>query len=66
MKDWVKFGLGWGIWMFLVMAFVWPLIDGEAFTLQKLVVKFIFWILAGLLYGYLSAKYNIAKIKFKK
>jgi hypothetical protein len=32
MKNWVKVGLGWGIWMFLAMAFIWPLIDGEAIS----------------------------------
>jgi len=34
MKNWIKIGLGWGIWMFLAMAFIWPLIDGEEITLK--------------------------------
>jgi len=66
MKDWVKVGLGWGVWMFLAMAFVWSLIDREGNTLKTVIIKFIYWIIAGLVFGYLSAKYKIAKAKFKK
>ena len=42
MKQWQKIGLGWGVWMFLCMAFIWPLIDGEKITLNRIFVKFIF------------------------
>lgn len=66
MKDWVKVGLGWGVWMFLAMAFVWPLIEGEKIILKTVIIKCIYWIIAGLVFGYLSAKYKIAKTKFKK
>jgi hypothetical protein len=66
MKDLVKVGLVWGVLMFLAMAFVWPLIDGEGITLKKVIIKFIYWIIVGLVFGYLSAKYKIAKTKFKK
>ena len=66
MKDWVKVGLVWGVWMFLAMAFVWPLIDREGITLKTVIIKFIYWIIVGLVFGYLSAKYKIAKAKFKK
>lgn len=66
MKTWIKEGLGWGIWMFLIIAFVWPFIDGEEITLKIVSIKFIFWILAGLIFGYVTAKYKKAKAKFKK
>jgi hypothetical protein len=66
MKDWVKVGVGWGIWMSLVMAFVWPLIDGEEIILKKVIITGVYWIIAGLVFGYLSAKYKTAKAKFKK
>ena len=66
MKDWVKVGLGWGVWMFLAMAFVWPLIDGEEITLKIVIIKGIYWIMVGHVFGYASAKYKIAKSKFKK
>ncbi|GAB7257867.1 hypothetical protein [Polaribacter sp. OB-PA-B3] len=58
MKQWQKIGLGWGVWMFLCMAFIWPLIDGEKITLNRILVKFIFWMLSGLVFGYLSSKYK--------
>jgi hypothetical protein len=66
MRDWVKVGLGWGIWMFLAMVFVWPLIEGEEITLKTVIIKFIYWIIVGLVFGHLSVKYKIVKTKFKK
>tara|TARA_R110001606_G_scaffold390117_1_gene556838 strand:+ start:379 stop:579 length:201 start_codon:yes stop_codon:yes gene_type:complete len=66
MKKWIKVGLGWGIWMFLAMAFIWPLIDGEGITLKLTIIKFFYWILAGLGFGYLYNKYQIIKTKSKK
>lgn len=56
MKQWQKIGLGWGIWMFLMMAFFWPLIDGSGITLKEVVLKFIFWMIAGLAFGYINSK----------
>ncbi|WP_439127999.1 hypothetical protein [Polaribacter sp.] len=58
MKNWIKIGLGWGIWMFLAMAFIWPLIDGEDITLKLVIIKFIFWMICGLVFGYLIAKFR--------
>lgn len=66
MKWWVKVGLGWGIWMFIANTFIWPLIIGEEITLKTSIVKFIYWILIGLFFGYFIEKYKIAKAKFKK
>jgi len=66
MKNWIKVGLGWGIWMFLAMAFIWPLIMGEQITFKTTSIQFFYWILAGLLFGYLREKYQFFKIKFKK
>ncbi|RCS28415.1 hypothetical protein DUT90_01085 [Polaribacter sp. WD7] len=58
MKLWIKNGLGWGIWMFIAMTFVWPLIEGEIITLKLVIVKFIFWMLAGLIFGYIMTKFQ--------
>lgn len=56
-QSWIRMGC-------LAMAFVWPLIDREGITLKTVIIKFIYWIIAGLVFGYLSAKYKIAKAKF--
>jgi len=62
MKKWVKVGLSWGIWMFIMMTFFWPLIDGKEITLKLIIVKFIFWIIGGLAFGYIVMKFQ----KFRK
>ena len=37
MKKWHKVGLGWAIWMFVFMTFIWPIILGEEITLLDVV-----------------------------
>lgn len=58
MKEWVKVGLAWGIWMFVAMAFFWPLLDGQEITLKITAIKFIFWMFGGLIFGYIMVKFK--------
>ncbi|WP_299012109.1 hypothetical protein [uncultured Polaribacter sp.] len=58
MKPWIRFGLAWGLYMFVGMTFVWPLIDGEEITFKNVIVKFVLHMLFGLLFGYVSSKYK--------
>lgn len=66
MKKWVKVGLVWGIWMFLGITFIKSLIFGEVITLKVVIIESFLWMIAGLLYGYISDKYKLVKTKFKK
>ena len=54
MKNWVKFGLLWGIFMFLVLNIGFPLWDGSALDYQKMLFSMPFWIIGGLIFGYVS------------
>lgn len=61
MKDWVKTGLGWAIWMFIMMTFIWPAIDGKEITLKSVIIGLVVWTLGGLVFGYAMRKKNKEK-----
>lgn len=54
MKSWVRFGLIWGVAMFLILNIIFPLIDGEEIIVKKLLVFFPVWLIFGVLFGYVS------------
>ncbi|OYQ46334.1 hypothetical protein CHU92_01540 [Flavobacterium cyanobacteriorum] len=56
MKSWVKFGLVWGVFMFIMLNIVFPLLDGAQPELIKVLIGLPFWIIAGLIFGYVSRK----------
>lgn len=57
MKDiqthWWLRGLFWGAMMFIFMGVLWPLSQNEVLILKPTVLTFVFWIAAGLFYGWL-------------
>jgi predicted membrane-bound mannosyltransferase len=55
-KSWVKFGLVWGFFMAVVLNIGFPLFDGTAIDWTKAAVSVPFWIVAGLIFGYVSRK----------
>lgn len=56
MKSWMKFGLGWGVFMFVVLNIVFPLIDGKPLELNRLLIALPVWLVFGLAFGYISRK----------
>ncbi|MGC6284595.1 MAG: hypothetical protein ACON4X_02970 [Polaribacter sp.] len=49
-----KTGIGWGITMFIIMVFVWPLINREEITPKSILTGVLVWIIFGsFLFGYL-------------
>lgn len=54
--NWVTQGLGWGFFMFLFMDILFPLFEGEDYKPLKLIISAVFWILGGLLFGYIMKK----------
>ncbi|MCI2228771.1 hypothetical protein MC378_06295 [Polaribacter sp. MSW13] len=57
MKDWVKNGFGWAVWMFVMMTFFWPLITGEKITLKSVLIGAVFWSFIGIAMGYIMTKF---------
>ena len=56
MKSWIKFGLIWGVFMFLILNIAFPLFDNEPLDTKKMLVSFPFWMVGGLIFGYVSRK----------
>jgi hypothetical protein len=58
MKSWIKFGVGWGIFMFLMMNVIFPLFDKKEVGMQEMLISFPLWLMGGLLFGYVSRGKN--------
>jgi len=58
--SWLKEGLLWGGFMFIIMTLVYPLIQGQTITLKMILTGIPLWILAGLGFGY-TMKYWMGK-----
>lgn len=56
MKSWIKFGLFWGMFMALVINVLFPLFDGTEIVPLKVLVSIPFWLVGGLIFGYVSRK----------
>ena len=55
-KSWVKFGLGWGLFMLFMLNVVFPLLDGSGLSWQRILVAIPVWLAFGLIFGYVSRK----------
>ncbi len=60
---WIRQGLYFGIFMYLVMDLILPLIEGEKITLNRLLLGMIVWILGGLFYGYLMKLFTGRRVQ---
>lgn len=54
MKSWMKFGLIWGVVMFIILNIIFPLVDGEKIIVGKLLLFFPLWLVFGIIFGYIS------------
>lgn len=56
MKKWVRSGLVWAGIMYIIAMIAFPLLDGERLSLNKILLGIPFWIVVGLIIGYLFDK----------
>lgn len=61
MKKWMKAGLNWGLFMFVIMTFIWPLIDGEEITIKNVLIGFFLWGILGSFFFGRSMKNRLDK-----
>ena len=52
MKNWIKYGLFWGLFMLIGMTILFPLIDGT-FSITRFLIGIPVFTIFGLLWGYL-------------
>lgn len=50
--NWIKTGLSWGAFMFILMSVCFPYFYGEEITLTKILLEFGTWAITGLIFGY--------------
>ena len=66
MKNWIKFGVIWGVFMFLILNVGFPLYDGDKLDIKRMVISFPVWIIFGLIFGYVSrSRKNTSKKEIK-
>ena len=66
MKNWIKFGVIWGVFMFLIFNVGFPLYDGDKLDIKRMVISFPVWIIFGLIFGYVSrSRKNPSKKQIK-
>lgn len=51
--NWIKRGLIWGVFMFLIVALILPYYSQQEISKTTLVLRLILWIVGGLIFGYL-------------
>jgi hypothetical protein len=63
MKKHIKEGISWGVWMFVFMALLFPLIKGEEITFLRILFAIPFWALSGFFISFVIRKFNFRKEK---
>lgn len=57
-KYWVIEGLVWGAFMFLMMGILFPLAQKEPLTTKRVLLSLLWWLMGGLIYGYIAKLFN--------
>jgi len=67
-KQSVFTGLAWGLTMYVLITFVFPVIgiDDTPITLQKSLTVLPIWLAGGLIFGFTSEKINAAAVRRKQ
>jgi hypothetical protein len=52
-KNWIKTGLFFGLFMYIIMIIIFPLIEGEEITQRRLLFGIPFGLIGGLGFGYI-------------
>lgn len=65
-KSWIKTGLSWGLFMFLIMTVAYPYLDGREITLKSLCLGLVIWAIGGLGFGYTMKVFMNKTVTSKK
>jgi len=65
-KNWLKSGLFFGLFMYISMIIIFPLIKGEEITQRNLLIGLPFWLIGGLGWGYMMKRWMNKKGKENK
>jgi hypothetical protein len=65
-RPWIKQGISFGLFMYVFMSILFPLITKDEITLRNLLISLPIWIVGGLIYGYLMKRYQYIPKGLKK
>ncbi len=65
-KSWIKTGLIWGVFMFLIMSIGLPYFGGQEITWKASLLGFVAWTIGGLVFGYTMKLFTNKTINTKK
>ena len=65
-RPWIKQGISFGLFMYVFMSILFPLITKDEITLRNLLISLPIWIVGGLIYGYLMKRYQYIPKNLKK
>lgn len=51
-KSWIKTGLSWGAFMFVVMSILFPYFENQEITIKNIIIGAVLWTLGGFAFGY--------------
>ena len=51
-KGWVKYGITWAVFMYVLMTFIFPLLTNDPITEKGILLGIPIWLVGGLLFGY--------------
>jgi len=55
--NWIHLGVGWGVFMFVLMVIIYPLLMGKTISLLNIAIGILIWSLGGLAFGYTLKKW---------
>jgi len=58
---WLRAGLGWGLFMYIFMTILFPLMKGETITQKGLLIGIPLWTIGGLVFGYTMKRFTNKK-----
>jgi len=64
-KSWIKIGLSWGLFMFIIMSVLFPLYFGSEINFKTILLSIIIWTISGLLFGYTMKLFLNTTLKTK-
>ncbi|MDZ7773132.1 MAG: hypothetical protein U5K31_10420 [Balneolaceae bacterium] len=63
---WIKSGLSFAFFMYIIMTLLFPLVMGEALTWTNALIGVPIWVVAGLAYGYFMKRYFNKRVSAQK
>jgi len=60
-KYWIIYGLVWGIFMLIIMNFIYPFFSGEQISWKNFLIALPIWIIGGLAFGAIMKFYKNQK-----